>query len=153
MPIRVRPKKSESRQDFISRCMGHNKLLAEFPEQDERMAVCSGIWDKHKTNSSDSRRILTLSVQPDIEAIRTETFNGTDHLVVPLVAITEGVLWPSNAESPELALASEFGKYPQSWDGRPVVMGHPLRDGTPVSANSPDVLNVIVSFVFPVFVI
>ena len=74
------------------------------------------------------------------EAIRHEDRDGKDHLVVPVVALVEGVLFPSNAPTPELALASEFGKEPASWDGRPVLIDHPKTEsGTPISANSPEV--------------
>jgi hypothetical protein len=86
------------------------------------------------------RLFLSVQAEPDIAGIRTQEFRGSEHLVVPVVALVEGVLHPSNAEAPELALAEEFGKLPPSWDGRPVVLGHPKRDGQPVPANSPDVI-------------
>jgi len=89
-----------------------------------------------------TQRYVTFSVQVDADkdAIRTEKFNNQDHLVVPVVALVEGVIQGMTAETPELALAEEFGKYPQGWNGRPVTMGHPLINGSPVSANSPGVL-------------
>ena len=64
-------------------------------------------------------------MRANTEASRRETFNGVEHLVVPLVALVEGVLQSSNAETPELALASEFGKHFKGWNGRPVVVNHP----------------------------
>jgi len=70
--------------------------------------------------------------------IRKDSFQGVEHLVVPVVALVEGVLQPLGATSPELALASEFAKFPQGWDGRPVVMNHPKSPGgVPISANNP----------------
>lgn len=72
----------------------------------------------------------------NFEASRQERFMSRRHLVIPVVALVEGVLTASNAPGPELALASEFGKYPDSWDGRPVVMNHP-KDG---SASTPEIL-------------
>lgn len=74
------------------------------------------------------------------DSIRTETFNGDEYVVVPVVALVEGVLHSANAEHPELALASEFGRYPNAWDGRPLVMNHPKVDDAYVGANSPTVL-------------
>lgn len=72
---------------------------------------------------------------------RTETLHGKEYIVVPVVALVEGVLTGMSATGPELALADEFGKFPASWDGRPVVMSHPVDDeGKPVSANSPKML-------------
>ena len=76
----------------------------------------------------------------DTEAIRTETFMDQEHLVVPVVALVEGVVRPSNSSSPELALASEFARHLQGWNGRPVVLDHPAVNGLKVSANSPEVL-------------
>lgn len=72
---------------------------------------------------------------------RTETFQGKDYLVVPVVALIEGVIQGMAADGPELALADEFGRFPGGWNYRPVVMNHPLdEEGNPVSANSPSVL-------------
>lgn len=72
---------------------------------------------------------------------RTETLHGKEYIVVPVVALVEGVLTGMSAAGPELALADEFGKFPESWNGRPVVMSHPVNDdGIPISANSPKVL-------------
>ena len=71
---------------------------------------------------------------------RKETLFGNDYLVAPVVALIEGVIHPSNAPSPELALAEEFGKFPGGWNGRPVTIGHPEINGMKVSANSPEVL-------------
>lgn len=59
------------------------------------------------------------------ELVRHDTFQGRDHLVVPVVMLSEGVIWPSNAAAPELALASEYGNPAEAWNGRPVVYRHP----------------------------
>lgn len=84
--------------------------------------------------------LLSIQASPDISAIRTAEFNGDEHIVVPMVILVEGVLHPANTPSPELALAEEFARHPQGWNGRPVVLGHPVRGGLPVSANTPSVL-------------
>lgn len=72
--------------------------------------------------------------------LRTAVFEGRDHVVVPVVALVEGVIHASNSEDPELVLSEEFGKAPQGWNGRPVVGDHPSLSGTRVSANEPEVL-------------
>jgi hypothetical protein len=71
--------------------------------------------------------------------LRTAEFHGQQHLVVPVVALVEGVIQASTADTPELVLASEFGHTPDAWNGRPVVLDHP--DGGKTSANSPEVLD------------
>jgi hypothetical protein len=86
---------------------------------------------------SASYHCLTTQITTSAAETRTETMGGKDFLVVPAVAIVEGVLFASNAEHPALALASEFGRYPAGWNGRPVTNGHPKDlDGNAISANA-----------------
>lgn len=70
-------------------------------------------------------------------AVRRESHDGKDHLIVPVVAVVEGVL------NGNLVLAEEFAK-PHSlhaWNGVPVPINHPTNaHGTPVSANEPSVV-------------
>jgi hypothetical protein len=68
------------------------------------------------------------------------TFEGREHLVVPVVALVEGVIFASNAEAPELVLAAELSKTVAGWNGRPAVLNHPRVDGQNISANHPRVL-------------
>ena len=73
--------------------------------------------------------------------IRTAVFEDRDHIVVPVIALMEGVIHPVNADTPELVLASELEKTPDGWNGRPVVGDHPKGTGPDrISANSPTVL-------------
>lgn len=144
MPL-PKPKKDESKDEFVSRCMGNSTMKNEFPKQVQLNAVRNQQWEQRNNRRGDSgpypvRDMLSVNARADTDAIRTETFQGVEHLVVPVVALVEGVLWPSNAPAPELALADEFGQHAASWDGRPVVLDHPKRGGIPVSANRPDVL-------------
>ncbi len=71
---------------------------------------------------------------------REETYQGRKHLVVPVVALVEGVVQAMNASKPELVTAEEFAKWPAGWNGRPVFLNHPIKDGAPVSGNSKDIL-------------
>lgn len=74
--------------------------------------------------------------------IRTAKFNDREHLVLPTIALMEGVVWPYASETRELVLASELEKMDvRSWNGRPVTMDHPMKNGSPSSANEPDVLD------------
>ncbi len=73
--------------------------------------------------------------------IRTATHEGQDFVVVPVTMLVEGVIRALNSKSPELVLAEEFSIAPTGWNGRPLMMNHPMSlDGRPISANSPDVL-------------
>ncbi len=86
------------------------------------------------------RIMLSVQATPDVAAIRTATLFEEEHTVIPAVALVEGVLWPANAPAPELALAEEFGRFPDGWNGRPVVFDHPKINGIAVSASEPEVL-------------
>ncbi len=83
---------------------------------------------------------LQLLATADTDAIRRENFKDVEHLVVPIIALVEGVIKPGNSPDPELALVDEFGKHPGGWDGRPIVLNHPRVNGQKVPANSPEVL-------------
>lgn len=45
MPLII-PNDGESRDDFLSRCAGDEKMNTEFPDQDQRLAVCANLYDK-----------------------------------------------------------------------------------------------------------
>ena len=81
-----------------------------------------------------------ISLKAEVSPTEIKKFQGKDHLIVPLVALVEGVLQGMTAPTPELAPASVFGKVPEGWNGRPVVVNHPEMNGKPVSANIPEVV-------------
>lgn len=61
------------------------------------------------------------------------------HLVVPVVMMVEGVR--NGSAGPILHKIAELGKFPETWNGIPVVIYHPEEDGQPVSANSPEIID------------
>jgi len=83
-----------------------------------------------------------------IGEIRTAQFQDREHLVLPVIALVEGVIWPSNAPAPELVLADSFSSAPQGWNGRPVFYGHPTQEGRQVSGNIPEILPSAIGMVF-----
>lgn len=42
----VNPGAKETESEFISRCMGDDTMLSEYPDQSQRAAVCYAYWDK-----------------------------------------------------------------------------------------------------------
>jgi len=72
--------------------------------------------------------------------IRTAMFQDREHLVVPVIALVEGVIHAVNSDNPELVLVSELAVAPQGWNGRPVIGNHPKDRIGPVSANEPEIL-------------
>lgn len=72
--------------------------------------------------------------------LRTGQYEGREHIVVPVVALMEGVIHAINAETPEFVPIQCLACAPQGWNGRPIVLAHPVRNGRQISANSPEVL-------------
>lgn len=62
-----------------------------------------------------------------------ENHDGREHLVVPVVAVVEGVL------NNQLVLAQEM--HAHNWNGVPVTVQHPEVNGFPISANDPNVVS------------
>lgn len=91
------------------------------------------------TNVVNSKMIICQSSVQEYTA-REETLNGREYLAVPVTMMVEGVHQGSHGAL--LHTAEELGKIPESWNGIPVTIGHPVVDGKPVSANSPEILQV-----------
>lgn len=51
MPLPT-PTTSESKDDFISRCMADSTSVADFPDSAQRMAVCQRQWDEGKAKAT-----------------------------------------------------------------------------------------------------
>lgn len=61
---------------------------------------------------------------------RREMLDGVEHLVVPAIAIREGVL--NNILYP----AADLAEFVEAWNGVPVPVRHPMKDGAAVTANA-----------------
>ncbi|KKK79096.1 hypothetical protein LCGC14_2836960, partial [marine sediment metagenome] len=71
--------------------------------------------------------------------VTEKTHSGKPYLVVPVVMMVEGV--HTGNHGPLLHLMEDLGKFSDSWNGRPVMIDHPVDgDGIAISANSPDVI-------------
>lgn len=47
MPLPT-PRKGETEDEFIQRCMGDDIAVKEFPDKSQRRAVCQTQWNKSK---------------------------------------------------------------------------------------------------------
>jgi len=56
MPIPT-PNDGESQDDFVSRCMGNDTMVEDYPDQDQRAAVCYSQWSERAAQP----RIKTMS--------------------------------------------------------------------------------------------
>lgn len=72
MPI-LKPNSNETRDEFIGRCMGDSKMNDEFPDNDQRAAICNTSWKEEKTSSN------TRSLDAEIFAVGF--WNGWDFTV------------------------------------------------------------------------
>jgi hypothetical protein len=68
--------------------------------------------------------------------IRYRTLQGRNHMVLPVVMLTEGV--HAGSGGPLYYPLDEINNSAPLWNGKPVVFGHPMNGATPVSvASSP----------------
>jgi uncharacterized protein DUF2213 len=80
---------------------------------------------------------------------RTETLDGEEYLVIPVVALVEGVVHASNASNPELVTLDAFKDSPVAFNGKPLFLGHPVdRHGSPVAGSQPGVIEHSIGYVF-----
>jgi hypothetical protein len=77
---------------------------------------------------------INANFQAEPAGVRRDVFEGREHIVVPVVMICDGVL------NGALVTQEEYGRHVESWNGRPVPVLHPERNGIPVSANQPDII-------------
>ena len=60
MPL-PKPKKKENHDDFMGRCMGDKVMLSEYPDKDQRYAVCESLWEKSRSMVDGcERRVLSV---------------------------------------------------------------------------------------------
>ena len=154
MPLPER-REGETKDDFVDRCMADPESVKDFADRDQRFAVCSGIADNsqgdglwrpgHSSNASlppgvspkhnEESRMTTnmVHIQANMSAlVRTDTFEGKEHWVLPFIGlkgntIMNGLFYPQ----------AEVEKYPEAWNGIPLPVFHPNKDGEDISANDP----------------
>lgn len=87
---------------------------------------------------------LTL-IDAQAATVRREMIGGRSHLVMPVIALKEGVIHAMNSSADELVPYDEMPA--DGWDKIPVFINHPLRNNSPVSAKTPGVMREAVGFV------
>lgn len=141
MPI-PNPNKGESQSKFISRCAGNKTMNKDFPDQKQRLAVCHSQWRKRNNMK------VNISLKNNFE-IKKEVIGDIEYVVVPVIAMVEGV------RNKLLYTAEEIAKNVDQWDGVPITIEHPQsRRGTSVGANSsPQLMEIQVGKMFNTTVI
>jgi len=70
MPMPV-PKNTESKKDFLSRCMGDSVMVVDYPDNDQRYAICNDLWSKKDSKSRSKPVVETRSYPFEVSEIRT----------------------------------------------------------------------------------
>lgn len=53
MPI-PKPNLNEEKKEFVMRCMGDDTMIKEFPNTDQRLAVCSTTYEESKLSKHEN---------------------------------------------------------------------------------------------------
>jgi len=79
-------------------------------------------------------KLITIRINNELNP-RTEILDNVDHVVYPVIMINEGVhnriFYPN----------SELERSVQNWNGSPIPIYHPEKNGIPISCNSPEIYN------------
>jgi hypothetical protein len=117
------------------------KLMAKGMSEEE--AAVSAIKQANgvvmNTNESKGKYSVYSNKQVLDYEVKLIVHQEKAHLVIPVVMMVEGV--HNGNQGPIFHSIAELGKFPESWNGIPVVIYHPEEDGLAVSANSPDVID------------
>lgn len=107
MPLPI-PNPDESRDEWMSRCMGHEGMMSEFDAQDQRTAVCMQKWrDKDQKSSGQSVEIKAL----EGFEIKNETSGEVVAVVATLGVVDRDgdVILPGAFASSKTAKISRYG--------------------------------------------
>jgi hypothetical protein len=122
--------------------IANSVLKAELKKgKDEKEAAAEAVKQANgvvMNNNKDSYATYKTKQVLDYE-VKLTVHNEKPHLVVPVVMMVEGV--HNGSQGPLFHSITELGKFPESWNGIPVVIYHPEEDGQSVSANSPDIID------------
>ena len=70
--------------------------------------------------------------------VRSESLDGLNYLVFPVVMMVEGV--HVGSAGPTFYSANKLAEHPDAWNAKPIVVYHPDKNGVPVSACSKEIL-------------
>lgn len=84
-----------------------------------------------------NKKLVTFKTNIDAALIRNEKLADADYVVVPVVAIVEGVLNGVLVSADEIAIKTKNGMSVEFWGGIPVPVHHPQQNGAFLSANTP----------------
>lgn len=80
MPI-PKPRDDEQEDDFISRCMGNDTMVDEYPDNDQRLAICFETWRNRNKGDEMERKSVIVQLKDEKEGsftARIATLNVVD---------------------------------------------------------------------------
>jgi hypothetical protein len=119
------------------------KVMAEGKDESSAYAICTASLQEAGEpifETAEDGEMRHLHLRGAIGKVRIEMLDGREHIVVPVVALMEGVIHAVNADCPEFVPLATLQKAAASWNGKPVTLGHPTKGGKQCTANAPDVL-------------
>ncbi|MBT6048424.1 MAG: DUF2213 domain-containing protein [Candidatus Scalindua sp.] len=128
------PNEGEAHDTFLNRCMVFPAMMKDFPMQRDRWTACTQTFEGvHQNMVSNS-----LVAQVSNFSMRREVKDGIPHIVVPIVALVEGV--HSGSGGAVMHSASEIQRTAGDWNGTPLTLNHPTVGGNSVSALNPTIM-------------
>jgi hypothetical protein len=64
------PRSGEARDEWLDRCMGDAEAVADFPDADQRFAVCVSKWEER------SEQLAVIGIGRALENLAKEMNNG-----------------------------------------------------------------------------
>jgi hypothetical protein len=131
------PRRGESRQNFVHRCMGDSEAQSSFPDNQQRLAFCESRFDRHQANHFFEDSFLETATC----AARRVDFWGRSFRVVPAVLVRAQVL-RNNLGATFLPAEEITDDWAAQWNNIPVLVGpHPSVEGYASSGRTPELIN------------
>jgi hypothetical protein len=93
---------------------------------------------------AESRALHLLGA---IGKVRTDMVGKLEHLIVPVVALIEGVIHAVNSDYPELVPVKTLQQMAKTFNDKPITLGHPKKDGKQCSASDAAALGSHIGFI------
>ena len=80
MPL-PKPSEDEEQDDFIKRCMSNDIMNNEYPDTDQRLAVCNSLWEDRKMTDKIEHKSISVELKDEREGsfvARIATLNVRD---------------------------------------------------------------------------
>ncbi len=124
MPIPSK-RQDESSEEFIERCMADDVMKEEYPDRDQRYAVCS-------QQIGNARGLVSADIVSNSRYVASTHYMGSEKcLVAPVTIMVEGE--HCGSAGPLFYEQDILQSYAEQWDMVPLALNHPRRGDDLVS--------------------